>query len=32
VSRFATKEQSLAGFGEVYKGMADCLEARKDGG
>jgi hypothetical protein len=28
---FATKEQSLAGFGEVYKGMADCLKARKDG-
>ena len=29
---FATKEQSLAGFSDIYKGVADCLKARRDGG
>ena len=29
---FAMKEQSLAGFSEIYKGVADCLKARQDDG
>jgi hypothetical protein len=27
-----TKEQSLAGFSEIYKDIADCFKARKNGG